>query len=528
MNIVLAGMPGSGKTAAGKLLAKGMARLFIDTDSIISSRMNKSITRIFDEDGESFFRRAEGKLCDEISRTNNAVIAVGGGTFLNRNNLIKLTESGIIFTLTCGLEEILSRIQNEEKKRPLLSGKGRDGLNKMARRRMKLYAGLPNRVDTTGLSPEKTADVILSRLRGKEHRLDIEVDGKVSSVMIKNGAAEHPLGFIASFLRENRIFVVSDSRVFSLYGKKLRSVLEGGGLHSSFFLLQPGERSKSLTSVKNIYRWLIREKASRSSLVLAFGGGVVSDTAGFAVSTFLRGLRWAVMPTTLLAQVDAGIGGKTGVNIEGGKNQVGTFFFPETVLVDPLLCATLDRRRMREGLAEALKSAMVQDVGLYDLIRDKGRDLLLKDLGLLEEVIVRTAGVKTAIVGHDPYEMGERKHLNLGHTFGHALESWFKHRRLTHGEAVGLGLLCALRMACEMGHMEEKVIGETREILKNLGLPVYLEGLPVREVVSLMSFDKKREAGLTFVVPQKCGFVGLEKNVEQDLIIRGLKEVIRD
>lgn len=528
MNIILTGMPGSGKTAAGQLLARRTGRPFFDTDSMIAAETKKSIKRIFEEDGESYFRRAERKLCAELSRIKNAVIAVGGGTFLSRDNLLRLSASGIIFTLTCGWEDILRRTQNEEEKRPLFSGKDRNDLKKIVRRRIKLYAGFPNRVETTGLSPEKAAELIHSSLNGKERCLSLKVNGRTTPVIIKNGAAGGPAPYIAPFLNEKRIFIVSDTRVCSFYGDRLRNNMENNGWSPSFYILSPGERSKNLTSVKNIYRWLIKEGASRSSLMLAFGGGVVSDTAGFAASSFHRGLRWIVMPTTLLAQVDAGIGGKTGVNMEGGKNQVGTFFFPEMVIVDPVLCATLGRRRLREGLAEVLKCALIQDKRLYDIIRDKGRKILLKDLSLLQEAIVRTAGVKTAVVGRDPYEKGERKYLNLGHTFGHALESWFKHKRLTHGEAVGLGLLCALRMACEMGYLEETSIEETRDILKNLGLPVCLYGLPVREVISLMAFDKKREAGLTFVVPKKCGFPSLEKNVDQDIIIRAFKEVIRD
>lgn len=526
MNIIITGMMGVGKTTIGKKLARKLSLEFVDVDEYIERKTRRKIHKIFSENGESSFRQLEKAFCREVAQKRDCVISTGGKTLLNRDNLNVLSSSGLIITLVSAPQKILERIKKGGNLRPLLASHPENNFYTIYRQRKPLYLRLPNRIDTTLLDNEEVVEEILKLIKGEARRFLLNLDAKKSSVILKRGLVDDLVSYLKEIIQEKRVFILSDKNVFAYHGKKLLDKLKGAHIKPSVFLLQPGERQKSLKSAERIHRWLLQERATRSSLLVSFGGGVISDLGGFVSSTFHRGLSLVNVPTSLVSQVDASIGGKNGVNFKGTKNQIGTFYFPSFVLIDPLWLVTLNERQMKEGIIEALKAGIIGDTKLFQLIKDSTRSLLLKDMRLLEKVITGAIEVKMKIVQQDPFEKGKRRILNMGHTFGHALESYFHHRRLTHGEAVGLGLICASRMGTLMEISSEGVLPEIKETLKKIGAPVRLKNLDPAQILSLMIHDKKRqEDGLLFIIPQRIGKAVIRKNVEPSLIIHALKEI---
>ncbi|MFH1177252.1 MAG: 3-dehydroquinate synthase family protein, partial [Acidobacteriota bacterium] len=260
------------------------------------------------------------------------------------------------------------------------------------------------------------------------------------------GVSERIAELCAAELACGRPFVVTDANVGPLHGQAIADQLGASCLE-----LPAGEEHKRWTSVEAIARWLLAGGVERRDLVIAVGGGVLTDLAGFAASVTLRGLAWAAVPTTLLGMVDAAIGGKTGIDLDLGKNLLGTFWHPVAVIADPLLLATLDPRQLRAGLAEVVKAAMVSPPGMEDLLDTSVAALLRGEAPAATELIGAAVRVKAEIVGLDEREHGPRAALNLGHTLGHALEAATEYRRFLHGEAVAWGLLAALRLARDRG-----------------------------------------------------------------------------
>lgn len=316
-----------------------------------------------------------------------------------------------------------------------------------------------------------------------------------------------------------RVVVISDSIVAPIYASKVTSALMGIGVsHVVNYEIPAGEVHKTLHTVQGIYDFLLESNIDRKSWVLALGGGVVGDTAGFAASTYLRGLPFVQAPTTLLAMVDASVGGKVGVNLSGGKNLVGSFYQPHKVIIDPSVLMTLPDREYRAGLAECVKHAIlgIGDVGLFAWMEQNRESLKSRDPQALYDLLERNVSIKARVVAEDEREGGCRALLNLGHTFAHALESATHYSTYLHGEAVGLGMLAAIELACRARLAGDELLERTREMLRYFELPVSAElsaGLsvelpPVDELVSLMMRDKKvQDSQLRLVIPRAIGDV---------------------
>ena len=515
-----------GKTAIGNKLADKINLPFIDLDEFIENKTSLRVAQIFERHGEHYFRKLEKEACREISRMPDAVIATGGRTLLDERNKFLLSSSGLIVTLLCSQDKIFQRIRNEPNLRPLLASNSKDDFSKIYRQREALYQRLPNKIDVTNLGPDKAAEEIMKLFSGREISFEIKAGEERSSVLVKTGIIGELGVFFKDYAPNGKAFVLSDNTVFSLYGQRLLNGLEEAGLESKVFLLTPGESRKNLGSARRIYDWLEKERATRSALFICFGGGVISDIGGFTASTFHRGLPLVNIPTTLLAQVDASIGGKNAINLKDAKNQIGTFFFPRHVLIDPLFLVTLNRRQMQEGLIEALKVGIIADGELYQLIKNHIPELMANDIGLLEQVISRAVGVKSRVVNQDPYEKNTRRVLNLGHTFGHALEGSVKYRRISHGQAVGLGMICAAKLGKLLGITPAYVHSGIKDVLSEMKAPIHLRDGDTSTILSLMEFDKKKRKGkMVFVVPKKIGEVVITQNVKKKDIIDSLEEI---
>ena len=314
---------------------------------------------------------------------------------------------------------------------------------------------------------------------------------------------------LAQTLPGRRLWVISDTLVSRLYGQEILDRLNRQGLNAGLLTVPRGERSKSWPLAARLTRELLDLGADRGSALVALGGGVVGDLTGFVAALFMRGIPVVQVPTTLLAMVDAAIGGKTAINIPAGKNLVGAFHQPRLVLIDPEFLLSLPPRERRNGLAEVVKAGFIQDAGLLELLAGPGRGLFqdrqLRDRAQLTEIIGRAAAIKARIVAADERESDRRRILNFGHTLGHAFEKAL-HFRLKHGEAVALGMAAALDFSVQLTGLEDAAARQGRELLVSLGLPVRTPQLPKDEVLGALKVDKKKEGDrLVFVLLKSLG-----------------------
>ncbi len=326
----------------------------------------------------------------------------------------------------------------------------------------------------------------------------------------------------------SRLAIISTARVFDLYGAELRSSLRRAGFAVSVHLIGDGERYKTLRTVERLYGELAEHHLDRASAILALGGGVVGDIAGFVAATFLRGIAYVQVPTTLLAAIDSSVGGKTGVNLPQGKNLVGAFHQPRLVLADVSTLRTLPRREMAAGLCEALKYGVIRDAALFEWIVTHRQALREGEATALVPMIRRCCEIKADIVQRDERESGLRRILNFGHTFGHALEAVTGYRRLRHGEAVGYGMIMAARLAVRLGFLSDEEAERIHQAVSACGRFPSIADLDPEDVLAAMRHDKKVRAGrLTFVLPERIGRVVVRDDVPLRLVRTVLRESLR-
>lgn len=335
----------------------------------------------------------------------------------------------------------------------------------------------------------------------------------VDTLRVELGSRSYPIligsGLLArSSLTEHvpgrDVLLVTNTTVGPLYASALRQGL--GDRRVVEVTLPDGESHKTLTTVSRIVDVLVANRFARDSTVVALGGGVVGDMAGFAAACYQRGIAYVQVPTTLLAQVDSSVGGKTGVNHPGGKNLIGAFHQPSAVVADTDTLRTLPDRELRAGLAEVIKYGLIADEGLFTWLEQNLEKLLAHDARALMHVIRRSCEIKASIVGRDEREQGERALLNLGHTFGHALESSTGYTKWLHGEAVGAGLLMAAAMSHECGHLPANAVERVRALLRRAGLPIEEREVPANTVLEHMRIDKKVKSGrMRLVLLQAIG-----------------------
>ena len=317
-----------------------------------------------------------------------------------------------------------------------------------------------------------------------------------------------------------RRFVVSSPLIWRLHGERLARTLE----ISEPVLVPDGERYKHLQTVSRVYDALIKANADRASTLLTFGGGVIGDMAGFAASTYLRGITLVHVPTTLLAQVDSSIGGKVGVNHALGKNLIGAFYQPHAVVVDPSVLATLPRREFRSGLYEVVKYGMTSSAPLFDRIRKERDAIFAKDPTILDAIIAESCRIKAEVVSADERESNLRRILNFGHTAGHALEAVTKYRRYRHGEAIAYGMLVAAQLAATRGALAKQDQAALVDLIARLGPLPPIADVAAPEILEAMKHDKKTVAGkLHFVLPTAIGAWAIVDDVTE----REMKAALR-
>jgi 3-dehydroquinate synthase len=338
------------------------------------------------------------------------------------------------------------------------------------------------------------------------------------------------IGTLASLLGENGLkppfFIIAGTKVGRLYGDALRSNLAETSLPSHYVEIPDGERFKTLATAKRLYDIMIEKKLDRHSTVIALGGGVICDLAGFVAATYMRGISHAFVPSTLLAQVDASIGGKVAVDHPRGKNLLGTFHQPRFIVCDTDLLKTLSRRQFACGMAEVIKTALLGSARFFQHLEGVSALQLREKSSCLQEIIFKTAGIKADIVMADPFERNLRAHLNLGHTLGHAIETAGGYRMYFHGEAIALGMIAASRLAELMGIARPDTIERLRKLLRKFNLPLVMKPLDRELIIASLAMDKKRHGGLRFILPCRPGEVLLSKDVTEPHIRKVIDELM--
>jgi 3-dehydroquinate synthase len=346
-------------------------------------------------------------------------------------------------------------------------------------------------------------------------------------IILEAGLRQKCAELLSRTLPGRQLWVVSDTLVSRLYGREMLENLSRHGLKAGLLTVARGERSKSWPVVARLTRELLDQGADRGSALVALGGGVVGDLTGFLAAVFMRGIPVVQVPTTLLAMVDAAIGGKTAINFPAGKNLVGAFHQPSLVVIDPEFLLSLPLRERRHGLAEVVKIGFIRDAGLLELLGGPGRRLFrdrhLKDRKLVTDIIGRAAAIKAEVVSGDEREGDLRRILNFGHTLGHALEK-ASHFKLKHGEAVALGMVAALDFSVHLTGLSASEAQKGRELLASLGLPTRLPQIPRDEVLRALKVDKKKQGErLVFVLLKKLGEAVVYPEVPRGMIENWLK-----
>ncbi len=520
-NLILAGFMGTGKSVVGQELARRLGREFADTDSLIEAREGLTVAEIFSRQGEAHFRQVEAALCRELAARSGLVIATGGGMLVPPANYELLSASGPVVCLTASADEIATRL-GDASDRPLLDGADpRARIVALLEERRDIYRQIPLHVDTTGLTVGQVAGQILAEAGTlRSQTIPVRYPGGEYSIHLGRGL----LVRVGSLLRgaglSGRVMLITNPTVGRLYGASVVEGLTMAGFAVSSSQVQDGEAYKTLDSVRGLYDSFVQAGLDRQASVLALGGGVVGDMAGFAAATYLRGVPFVQLPTTLLSMVDASIGGKVGVDLPSGKNLVGAFKQPALVIVDPDVLDTLPPGERAGGVAEVVKAGLIHDSRLFEQIEAFGPAPIMW-------LIERAIRVKVEVVEADPYETGRRAVLNLGHTFAHALELASSYA-LSHGQAVAIGLAAAAHLSARLGWCDSGLPARVESLLARLSLPTRYRGYTPEQLWEAMATDKKRQGlAVRFVLIKSAGDVFVTDQVRREdvlIVLETLRE----
>ncbi len=506
-HVFLYGPPGTGKSTVGEQLADRLNLPFVDLDVEIARTAGRSISDLMAE-GETVFRDLETAALLQAIGRSPSVIALGGGALLRAANRCCAREHGRIVCLDADHTTLLARLSQDVTPRPLLQEAPATQLADLLAARRTHYRSFPTRIRLTGEADQGTpapasaiADEIVRRLECLHVRTP---DGGGYDVVLRSGGLAELGGELRRRDLAGPVAVVADDTVARAYGSQAVESLKRAGYEAHLATFPAGERSKTIDTVAALWQELLAAGLGRTSCVVALGGGVTGDLAGFAAATFMRGVDWVGVPTTLLAMVDASVGGKTGIDFPDGKNLAGSFHHPRLVLIDPDVLQTLPERDLRAGMAEVVKHGIIGEVELFGIV-EGGWDAVQREL---VDVIRRALVVKIQIVEADPLERGIRASLNLGHTVGHAVEAASDYT-LRHGEAVAIGLVAEARLAEALDVAQPGVARRVHRALQRLGLPVAIpDGIASDAVVRAMIADKKRVSGAVhFTLPVAIGEV---------------------
>jgi shikimate kinase / 3-dehydroquinate synthase len=528
-SIVLVGLMGAGKTSIGRRLAARLGLPFRDADSEIEAAAGATIAEIFDRFGEQEFRAGERRVIARLLAGDPLVLATGGGAYMDADTRATIRREAVCIWLRVRLPTLLRRVAGRSH-RPLLNGNDpAEVLQRLMTARHPIYGEADIIVDCTDENPETTTSHVQDALLAWQpaRRLAVGLASASYDVVVGEHLLARAGALLAPVLPQKRAFVVTDENVAARHLPTLLAGLSETGFEATPIVVAPGETAKSLDIFESVTDRMLEVGVERRTAVIALGGGVVGDLAGFAAAATLRGLPFVQMPTTLLAQVDSSVGGKTGINTRYGKNLLGAFHQPRVVLADTATLATLPARELRAGYAEIAKAGLIGDAAFFGWCEANGAAVIGGERGAQAEAIFRACAFKAQVVGDDEREekpSNGRALLNLGHTFGHALEAELGFGTILHGEAVATGIGLAFRLSANLGLCApadaERVIAH----LFSVGLPAELSMLNRRlsatRLVGHMRRDKKvRDGKLNFVLTRGIGRAFTSSDVPTDAVL---------
>lgn len=519
MDVVLIGLPGSGKTAVGRRLAARHQATFVDLDEAIEREAGIRLPQIFADEGEAGFRKRERDAIAALGTPDagasvRRVIAPGGGAVVDPRNRWSLFRGRVPVWLDGRPEILAQRLRRSPNARPLITG--RDpirALRDLTAARGRFYGAAIRVVGLAEVNAVVDAVDGAAREAAKARgTILLRAVTTIGRLTIGDGIAGRILAEELGRLGARRAVIVSEPGAWGCVGSAVAAGLAGAGLQSELVFLPGGEAAKTLAVAEEAARELARRHVERDEPLVAVGGGALGDAAGFIAATYLRGVPFIQVPTTLVAQIDSSIGGKTGVDLPEGKNLVGAFHQPAAIVTDIALLATLPERERRAALGEAVKMATLGDERLGELLEMRGAalaggDPTALDDGSLAELVERCAWAKVEVVTADEKEAAVRIALNLGHSLGHAFEAAGGYRDLRHGEAVGYGLRAACRMGVEAGVTPPGRAARVERLLDAVGLAGGLLPYPIDTVLGHLGADKKHRGGrLRWVLPTAAGY----------------------
>ncbi len=527
-SIVLVGLMGAGKSAIGRRLALRIGLGFRDADAEIEAAARCSIAELFTRYGEASFREGERRVIARLLAGPPVVLATGGGAFMDSSTRALIAASGTSVWLRCRLEVLVRRVAGRSHRPLLATGEPAEILATLMAQRHPVYAEADIIVESGEDSAEVTTRRVAEAVASWQSpaRLEVRLSDAAYDVVVGKGLLVRAGALLVPVLPQKRCVVVTDETVAGLHLPALLEGLAQAGIEASSLVVAPGERSKSLATYSRLVGDVLEPGIERRTAIVALGGGVIGDLAGFVAASVLRGLPFVQVPTTLLAQVDSSVGGKTGINTGQGKNLLGAFHQPRIVLADIGVLATLPARELRAGYAEIVKAGLIADAVLFDWCEANVTALLAGDTGLLGEAVLRACAFKARVVRHDEREEAEsdgRALLNLGHTFAHALERETGYgMALLHGEAVGLGLCLASALSARLGLCAEADAARVVAHVTHAGLVSRVDALgrlSASMLVGHMHRDKKmRDGRLAFVLVRGIGRAFTSREVPEDAV----------
>jgi shikimate kinase/3-dehydroquinate synthase len=546
-NLIITGFSGTGKSLVAKKVARRLNWHFIDTDDEIVTQTGKPIAEIFRDDGEGMFRKLEREAIGKACRQKQLVIAIGGGAIVDPKNYDLFVKTGLIICLEAKPETIYERLfreaacSPETEVRPLLTvDNPLERIRQLKADRQSYYAKADWTIHTDDLSISKVAGEVIRawRLLGRTDNCRLsDTNDKDIACFVETATQSYPIfvGYglldklgekIKQAALSGTITIISDENVFPLYGTKVEKILESAGFSVNSFVVPPGEETKSMNYVVKIYDFLVEHRAERDDIIIALGGGMVGDLAGFVAATFLRGMPWMQVPTSLLAMVDASIGGKVGINHPQGKNLIGSFYQPNLVLADPQTLTTLPRRELTSGWAEVIKHGLILDEEFVQFLESNVSRLIKLGPKLITRAIARSAAIKARVVSQDEKEKERRTVLNYGHTIAHGLEAATQYKRFLHGEAVAIGMMGAGKLSQRLALLSSATMERQQSLLQKFGLPTVFSGLDSAEITRAMELDKKtKEKAIHWVLLQDIGKVVIHSDIPQQDVLAVLKEL---
>jgi len=522
MKKFLTGIMGSGKSTVGEELAQQLGWTFIDADNVIEVQAGKTISEIFHDEGEAYFRSVEKEIIRKLLSTDDAVIALGGGALEDAETRKKVSETGQVIWLQVNPETAANRVVRSTNRPLLAEANDQESVTGMLQsilaERRKNYATADLIIDAEKMSPETIVETILEKTEfspiGLTENQIASTEKYGYDVIVKQGMLTLLGKYLKKYDFSSNVALITDSNVSQLYQQQVVGSLENAGYSVTSKVLPTGEATKTLESLEKLYIHFSKAHLDRKSPVIALGGGVIGDLAGYFAASYLRGIPLIHVPTSLLAQVDSSIGGKVGINLTAGKNLVGAFYKPTLVFSDVNTLFTLPEREWRTGLGEVMKYGFIGNPEIFKLLESES------DFVKIVKICIQR---KLNIVQQDFKEGGLRKILNFGHTLGHALEQVTHYNLVTHGEAVYWGMIGALSLSNQAGKLSPLALETSLEILKRFDFKLPPFDINTDEIFQALRSDKKRLDGtIHWILLEDIGKPIIATDVDNDQISKAI------